>query len=89
MQLTGSFLYTDPRTDQVFTIWAAVTPGSTGQRHDGARFAEPDEPDEVQITAIYDELGNLIPLYTFTDSEIAAMDKAAMENAGDFESDND
>lgn len=43
-----------------------VTLGRKGRRHDGARFAEPDDPDELEILSVKDSDGHE---YELTESE--------------------
>lgn len=70
----------DPVTDYEYRIEGFVYPESKTPHSGFDRFAEPDSPEEVEITEISLD-GRVIPQSEFSPSEIKAIEQELYENA--------
>jgi hypothetical protein len=74
MEVTASYYHEE--TDQILTIKGLYHKGrmASGQNFD--RFQEPDDPDEVEVLEVYNEHGEEIGIYAFSESDIEEMENA-------------
>jgi len=81
--------WTHPESDQVYTIEATIAPGQPAPPQDFARFQEPDDDDEIQITSIKNGDGIETDLLYFSVDEIEQIVIACLDSARTIEPDHD
>jgi hypothetical protein len=78
MNITAT--WTHQETDKTYTIHATVHPARKGQRAEFDRFAEPDEPECVEILSIKSD-GVALTGDTFSMRELRQIEAACTEAA--------
>jgi hypothetical protein len=74
MEITTT--YYDEETDQLLTIKGVIRKGLLAPPQNFDRFQEPDDPDEVELLEVYNEHGEEIGMYAFSESDIEEMENA-------------